>query len=282
MVRSAGLAELIDDYILYRSLTDSSAYQLDRSARVLEEWLERPATIDDFTDRTISRFLLDAARQLAQRTVANHRTNLLCLWRYAADEKMCPPPHRVRQVKRPDPCPIAWTAEELQAIMWQCGQLEGRFRSGIDRALYCSTLVKCCYESGLRRSDVWRLKRESIRPDGSIVLRQKKTSQTHWPRIRADTLAGIQRLTEDPPLACPFKSEGSWYEFWKREVTTPAGVRHGALQQLRRSGATHLAIEHPDAVQRYLGHRTATMRKHYVDESIARPQQHMPPEIGAA
>ena len=282
MVRSAGLADQIEDYILYRSLENTSAYQLDRSVRVFEEWLDRPASVSDFTDRMISQFLASVKDDYAQRTVANHRTNLLCLWRFLADEKHCTPPHRVRKVKRPDPCPVSWTFDELTKIVAQCGKLEGQFRSGVNRALYCSTLVKFCYESGLRRSDVWRIKRDMIRPDGSIVLRQKKTSQTHWPRIRIDTLAAIERLGEDPPLACPFKSTGSWYQFWKREVTTPAGVRHGALQQLRRSGATHLAIEHPEAVQRYLGHRTPTMQKHYVDESIARPQQYLPPDIGAA
>jgi integrase len=282
MIRSAGLASVIEDYVLYRSLADSSAYQMDRSARYLEEWLERPAKIADLNDRTISQFLRAIENDRAQRTVANHRTNLLCLWRFAADEKLCSPPHRVRKVSRPDPCPVAWTFDELQLIVTQCGQLEDRFRSGVIRSLYCSTLVKFCYESGLRRSDVWRIKRDMIRPDGSIVLRQKKTSQTHWPRIRIDTLAAIALLPEDLPLACPFKSDGSWYQFWKREVTKPAGVRHGALQQLRRSGATHLAIDHPDAVQRYLGHRTASMQKHYVDQSIARPQQHLPPDIGAA
>lgn len=282
MSRSVGLAGLIDDYILYRSLADSAAYQLDRSARLMEEWLERPASIGDLNDRTVSQFLRAIETDYSQRTVANQRTNLLCLWRFAADEKLCPPPHRVRKVTRPEPCPIAWTHDELRKIVSQCGQLEGRFRSGVLRSLYCSTLVKFCYESGLRRSDVWRIKRDMIRDDGSIVLRQKKTSQAHWPRIRLDTLAAIALLIDDPPMACPFKSDGSWYQFWKREVTTPAGVRHGALQQLRRSGATHLAIAHPEAVQRYLGHRSPTMQKHYVDDSIARPQQHLPPEIGAA
>lgn len=280
MSRSVGLAELIEDYILYRSLAESSAYQLDRSARLLEEWLERPASIADFNDRTVSQFLLAIETEKAQRTAANHRTNILCLWRYAADEKLCSPPHRVRKVTRPDPCPIAWTADELEKIITQCGQLIGKFRfRSVPRALYCSTLLKFCYESGLRRSDVWKIKREMIRPDGSIVLRQTKTKRTHTPRILDDTLAAINALPDELPLACPYRSTGDWYIFWKNQVTSKSGVRHGALQQIRRSGATHLAIKHPEAVQRYLGHRTPTMQRYYIDESIARPQQFLPPPI---
>jgi integrase len=65
-------------------------------------------------------------------------------------------------------------------------------------------------------------------------------------------------------------------------VILPAGVRNGCLQQIRRTGATLLAMTHPEAVQRYLGHRTPTMVRHYVDESIARPQPFLPPELAVA
>lgn len=118
--------------------------------------------------------------------------------------------------------------------------------------------------------------------NGSIVMRQHKTGIPHFPRIRPDTYVGIGALVGDRPLACPYKSQSDWYTFWKKNVITPAGVRHGALQQIRRTGATHLAIGHPEAVQRYLGHRTPSMQRHYVDQSIATPQQHLPPDIGAA
>lgn len=271
---------VLQDYFLFRRLAANSQYEMRRVVRQFAGWLERPAVLGDLTDRVVSEWLVWLEGRYAQRGVANHRTSLLCLWRFAAQQFAIRPPCQVRKATRPDPCPVAWTLDEVRRVLERCGELTGIFRrTGAKRSVYCSTLVRFCYESGLRRSDVWRVTRDQLRPDGAIVLRQHKTGQTHWPRIRPSTWLGLQRLPGDPPLGCPYANPTDFYHFWRNEVIGPAGVRRGALQQLRRTGATYLAIEHPEAVQRYLGHRTASMQRHYVDQSIAAPQQFMPPEI---
>lgn len=272
------LAELLDLYVIHRPLAATSEYQLRHTLRTLEKRLGRAALIADLTDLSVSRFLQAEENNRSRRSCANLRTNLLCLWRFASDRGLSAAPNRVRRVSRPDPCPIAWTLEELRKILAAIDRLVGRFASGVGRRLYCRALVTFAYDTGLRRSDIWRVTRSQIRPDGSIVMRQHKTQRTHNPRIRESTLELIKQLPGDPPLACPCGT-GDWYQFWRREVIKPAGVRHGALQQIRRTGASWLAVDHPEAVQRYLGHRSATMQRHYVDESIARPQQFLPPEI---
>lgn len=273
------LTNLLQQYVLFRAVAGNSEYQLLHSIRAFGNHLGHDAVLADLTDVSVSQFLQAAQVQFSQRSCANLRTNLLCLWRFASDHGLVAPPVRVRKVSRPEPCPIAWTLEELRRIVARTRNLRGVFPNGVSRPLYSEALTVFSYDSGLRRSDTWRVKREQIRPDGSIVLRQHKTHYPHNPRIRQSTLELINRLPGDPPLRCPFKSTGDWYEFWREEVIKPAGVRQGALQQIRRTGATWLALDHPEAVQRYLGHRSPTMAKHYVDESIARPQQFLPPEI---
>ena len=53
-------------------------------------------------------------------------------------------------------------------------------------------------------------------------------------------------------------------------MIVPAGVRPGALHQIRRSGATQLAKQDGlEAARQYLGHRTDAMVWHYVDVSSA-------------
>ena len=123
--------------------------------------------------------------------------------------------------------------------------------------------------------------RRAIRPDGSIALIQRKTSRPHQPRLRQRALDLIAELPGDRPLACPYRCRSAFYRWWKRSIIAPAGVRPGALQQLRRTGATHLAVEHRSEVQRYLGHASPEMQRHYIDESIACPIVHLPPEIAA-
>lgn len=65
------------------------------------------------------------------------------------------------------------------------------------------------------------------------------------------------------------------YTFWRKHVIDVARVCHGAMQQIRRTGATHLAIDHLDAVQQFLGHLTPDMWRHYVDRS---PGDSLPPK----
>lgn len=129
-----------------------------------------------------------------------------------------------------------------------------------------------------RRSFLWGLTRGQIRPDGTITLRQRKTGAPHQPRLRPETAATVLALPGDRPLACPVSKPTRFYRLWAT-VIAAAQVRPGCLQQLRRSGATHLASEHPEAVQRYLGHASPEMQRHYVDWSIAKPQQWLPPAL---
>ena len=56
-----------------------------------------------------------------------------------------------------------------------------------------------------------------------------------------------------------------------------AGVRRGALQQLRRTGATWIAVEGGvEAARDALGHATGDMWRAYVDRRIAAPKRRLP------
>lgn len=279
MIASDSLQVALDRYLLHKRLARRTQYIMRRSLAIFEEWLQRPSHISDLSDVVVSQWIQWMEERYAQRTVVGYRVNVMSLWRWLADFGVCDPPHRVRVVPRPDPCPISWTAEEIQRLLAQCGQLVGEFPGKVNRRIYCTGLVLFCYDTGLRRSDVWCIRWSQIRDDGTIVMRQSKTSRRHFPVIRPGTMAMIKQLARDPPVDCPYREVSAFYRFWKKHVTTPAGVRHGVLQQIRRTGATHLAIRHPEHVQRYLGHRTSEMQRHYVDESIARPRPMLPPEI---
>lgn len=269
----------MDEYVLVANLRASTSYLYRRTVQLYSTFLGRPAGLRDLTDQTVNRWLLSLEATHSQVTIAGHRTVLLILWRDLARRGLVDPPRRVRRVTRPEPSPIAWTIAEARQILEQARRLRGRFPSGAGRAAYCEALILVVWDTGLRRSDAWSVRRDMVRPDGTVVLRQAKTGRAHWPRLRPETLRQWSSLPGDPPLRCPYRSRSAFYRFWRRDIIAAAGVRSGALQQLRRSGATHLAALHPDAVQQYLGHRTPTMQRHYVDRSIAHPQQHLPPEL---
>lgn len=279
MIHTTTLREHLTRYVRARPISQPTEYRMGRSVRLLGERLGRDALMSDLTDDAISDWLRALERTHALKSVKEYRGDVLALWRWLADQDICDPPGDVRRIKLGEPCPISWTEQEAAAIVAQCRRLSGDLPNGASRPIYCEALFRFGYDTGLRRTDAWTVKRNQIRPDGTIVMRQHKTGHTHWPRLRPATVELLAQLPGDPPLACPYRTTSRWYQFWRKHVTEPAGVRHGALQQVRRTGATHLAIDHPEAVQRYLGHRTPEMQRHYIDWSIANPQNHLPPDI---
>ena len=264
-------------YSLVRNLRGSSNYQLSRSVNLFSQWLGRDAKISDLSGDTVSVWLQAMEQKLSARTVAGHRVNLVGLWRFLAEDGLCEAPRQVRKIEKPDPCPVAWTMEELRLLLQQAQETPGIMCDGTPWCVYWEATIRTAYDTGLRRSDLWILRKDQIRPDG-IQIRQAKTGRTHQPRLGTRTLELLRQIKHAPPLSWPGKNSRQWYTEWNLLVAR-ARIRPGALQQIRRTGATHLYREHPEDVQRYLGHRTPTMQRHYVDLSLAAPQSNMPPEL---
>lgn len=275
---STSLTEAVARYLLTHRLRANSQYQLSRTVALFEAYLRRSGQTCDLTDLTVSAWIAELERSYGQRTVADHRVNILRLWRDAARYGDCQLPANVRPAPKPQPLPIAWTLEELRTVIAVCSVQRGAFQDGRPKALYLVTLIHADYDTGLRRSDLWELDRSQVRPDGVIILRQSKTGWPHFPRLRDKALQGFKRLGGQKPLRCPYKHTGDFYKMWGG-IVAQARVRRGAMQQIRRTGASHLAVDHPESVQGYLGHRTPTMQRHYVDRSIAQQKEAQPPEL---
>lgn len=278
MIGTDPLESALAEYLISHRLCVSSTWQLRHTVELFGRWLGRKPQITDLADGEVSRWLCSLEDAFSQRTVAGHRVNLLSLWRACAACGVCDPPCCVRREPKPAPMPIAWTLDELHRLLDACQCPSGSFRDGRGRAMYLTTLVRAAYDTGLRRSDLWQLERDQVRPDGTVVIRQHKTGHPHNPQLRQIALTGFQLLSGDRPLRCPYASTGAWYRFWE-SITQQAGIRPGCLQMIRRTGASYVERDQPGSATRYLGHRTPGMARHYVDLSIARPHAVLPPEI---
>jgi integrase len=135
------------------------------------------------------------------------------------------------------------------------------------------------YETGLRRDDAHRVMKADIMHDGTITVRQHKTRQIHTAQVRPETAAELLALPEDPPLTLPHSLRIFYRDFAR--LRTLAGVDGGAHQQLRRTGATLLAVETEsiDAAREWLGQRSFQQIRHYIDRRIYHPRGHLPPRI---
>lgn len=265
-------------YVLRRALCSDAAYYLGRTVAIFDLWLGRSSTTLDLQDDVVSQWIAWLEPRYAPRTRHGLRGNLLCLWRFIAEGQHCGWPGRVRPAPKPEPQPVAWTLDELRLLRVAALSAKGTLTNGIARSEYLTALLDAAYESGLRRGDLWRLEQKHFHPNGVIVLRQNKTGWPHEPQVAVDTLDRIRRLPGKNPLSWPGAEKG-FYGCWSVWVIRPSGVRHGVLQQIRRTGATHIESIRPQDTSRYLGHRTADMKKHYIDRSQAYGPAPQPPRF---
>jgi integrase len=269
---SGQLNELVIDYATVRGLSSGAAYLLGRTVGILSEWLGRPAVVDDLADLTISRWLAAIAPRYAEWTVSGHRTRLLCLWRYAARRHLVEPPGEVRRCPAPAPMPQAWTVPEVSRLVAATAQLDPV------ASTWFRALILAGYETGLRRADLFAVRREQVQSDG-ILVRQHKTGQPHLAPLRPETVALVLSLPGDCPLACPWGPK-HYGQLWAK-LRRLADVPPGCCQRLRRTGATWIAVtEGMDAASKWLGHSTPGMVRHYVDQRFAATRPVLPPRVG--
>lgn len=180
--------------------------------------------------------------------------------------------------------------DELSRIVNASRRLPGHLANGVPRKIYFPALLTFVYETGLRRSDAWRVTVDMLRDDGSVVFMQSKTARGHVAKIRETTLASVRQIAAlleamgdsrwKTPLLWPSTPKTIYH--WIDQAKLAAGVSaDGALQQLRRTGATHVERIEYGAGTRYLGHQTPGLAmRHYIDQSKAYPNRPLPPELG--
>jgi integrase len=286
------LTYLNEFYVLEKALAVGTEYLMSVSVRDFSAWLKREAIVGDLTEVTVSRWIrdLEQAGKLAAKTISGRRGDVMAIWRHAADDNLVNEPKRVRNVKVPRPMPVAWTMDEFDKILEACRTLTGYLKNGLPRARYFWALLKAGYETGLRRNDLLRLRLAPFTPDGVVVVVQHKTNRAHAAAVRPDTLEAIKELGKilrqhgepnaDCPLRWPYTPRQLYY--WIDRITELAGVRHGALQQCRRTGATHTERVAPGSAVRYLGHASVSQaQSHYIDASQAYGVV-IPPTVGDA
>jgi integrase len=274
------ISQLLEMYRVRHPLADSSLYQMRRTVALLDGYLRRPATVEDLTPDTISRWIMALEGTHSQTSVHGHRAKLLILWRFAARHRFAQEPdtREIRRAPRPEPDPVAWTKEQVERIVAVCRSLDVRV-CGRLVGPWLVVLVLVAWSTGLRKSDLWRLARSDVGPAG-IVTRQAKTRRLVVHAIPDD----LRRRLLDLPGEYPLRWWGSprhFYTVWAG-VVGKAGVGAGCLQRIRRSGATAVAaMDGTDAAREFLGHKTCDMWRHYVDRRIAWPRRFVPPELTA-
>lgn len=275
-------------YEVERSIKPCTASRYDKSIRTFGEFVGHPVRLAELNDNVASRWVKWLGDGGARpKTVHGLRRDVLTVWRRAAKMKLCPPPgDDIRTVKIPRPIPDAWSVEELASIVNACQRIGGFLSNGLPRARYFRCMIELTYETGLRRSDVLQLNVSDFADNWTIATVQGKTLDGHVCSVSAETgkqfmwLADRLRECGDKHWSQPLRYPGNMRRCYAvmTRIRKLAGITsQGALQKLRRTGATYVESQHPGAAMRFLGHRTPGLAyKHYVDRSKLGPPPRPP------
>lgn len=266
---------ILESYLSSNAVSDGYAEQLEISWRLLVRHAGRDLDAREVTAPLLSGFVESMASR-SPRTAKNHRNNVLRLLRWAeltGEIAAAPNPRLVRSPRVPPPMPRAWWREEAEAMIAAARLLPGRMRNGARRSLYFPTLIAVALESGLRRGDLMTLSVSNLSGTrGSI--RMSKTGEPHVFELHPDTATALRELARETGSDTPLAHHGCHRTLrrWFDRIKAAAGVEirpKEVLQQLRRTGATAWEMIDENYTSRYLGHRSAGMKRHYVDQSKA-------------
>lgn len=233
-----------------RSLNTSRLYGC--TIRAFARWLKYEPTLDDLTDLTISRFLEHRACLRSPYTAEKERTQLLALWRFAADrgllkDRPCVPPAPL-----PERAPHAWTVEQLQAL-WRSAAATRGFIGDVPAAVWWTALIGVLWESAERIGAVMACEPHDFAAPYLTVRAEhrKGGKRDRVYRLSPETCDAVARARGKRRLfEWPQNRLYLWTKY--RDVVARAGLGRGrqlSFHQLRRSAASHYAALGGDAVK---------------------------------
>lgn len=267
---------LTDVYAPLRAIDDRTIELYRYTIRPFDKFLGRPATLADFEELTVARFLASRVRERAPATAGKDRAQLRAMWEFAARRKLVDTWPTIPMVKVPERVPEAWLAEEMEKII-ASAMRETTSYDGIPASLWWKALLLLAYDTGERATAMLSLKWRGFR--GSHVIYEAEARKGK----RRDICRDISVETADAMLAIrgdrgpedevfPWPRQRSYV--WKRLeiILERAGLPHGRkdkFHKIRKTTASYFEAAGGNA-QQLLDHADPATTKKYLDPRIVR------------
>ena len=215
----------------------------------------------------INGYLKTRLTQVSAKTVANERAMILILWRWAYDQQMVDHfPRGVLRIKVPSRPVRAWTIAQCQTAVKRASDDHEKFmRCGVERALFLKCWILLGYATGARFKDLWQMTEENL--EGSVLrYSQNKTGNAvtvHLPDNCLEAVNSMLRKSPDGTILGWVCKKRRAMRLMKAHLQNCKLT--GSSKWLRRSAATHVEMTSPGNARAFLGHKTPTMVRFYLD-----------------
>jgi integrase len=271
------LTDFTTQYISLRRLSPDYETRLRKRAAAFQLHAGKAALADLLTEAAVNAFLRSLV--LGEYTVRCYRADLLTLWNAAADDDLVPYP-LPRRIYRTDVTPLlveCYTVEEARELRDVAKLLKGNYPNGVARREYWAAAIPLAWDTGIRRGDVWRFRREFVRRDGVMRMMQGKTKKPVRARLRDSTVAALDKIGRKQP--CEWPIDPTFFGKHFQRLVKASGVGRGTFRWLRRSSGSYVDAAHPGAGYKHLGHTSpGTFDRHY-DAKLGDDNLPAPPEL---
>lgn len=243
------------------------------SIRSFSRTLGRPAELSDFTDESVSRHLQRLADDLrAAATINKDRSQLLAIWRFAAQRKLVEVWPNVPEEIEPQRTPMAWLPEEIDKLMASAARQKG-FVGNVPAADYWSALLSVILDTGERIGAVisteWaRLSGEWLVIPAEVRKGKRRDRAYKLSQESIELLSKIRKYRTKYIFEWPKNKCYIWTVLGK--ILDQAGLpsdRRSKFHRLRRTVASACAAAGMDP-QRAMDHRDWRTTELYLDSRI--------------
>lgn len=282
------LSDFVESYALSHDIRPSTVEQYRVTASVMNHLLGYPVEVAQLSDDLVNRFLRDYSAQAKPHTVASKRRQILALWRAAYEAGYCDSPRKIRAVRLPETRRDIWGAGEVRKLAEACQQVKGRLPvSEIATGLALAALVRAAWDTGMRRSDIFRLERVHAENDGWLEIVQKKTGRLVLCRLSTETRKLILSTFDDwaPPRTLIWPggpAVARRLSLMVADIAEDIGLSCDGkpFKKLRRSSITAVEQAAPGTGYLQAGHTSSqTTIRFYLNPAIAQMARPMPPTL---
>lgn len=276
------LTILLAEYATRRGLRSNTVTQLRDTLRVFGRFVgsPEPATAE-LRAETVNRFADWLAMRVRPHTVRDRINNLRLLARAAR----LPDAGEIRTVRVPELVVRAFSPDDMRRLLDATARLRGHFPCGVLRREWWRAHLLVKWDTGLRVSDMLALRWSDLRPNLTLCITQRKTSDVILRSVGPQAWSALTAIREPQREVCfPWHARREAYFKAFRRLVRLAGLDAGTSKYIRRAGATQVWKHHgPAAAARYLGHADGTGAlawRNYIDRSQLDENLPLPPAIG--
>lgn len=264
-----------------RDVTPEYRKLVSKHIEKFQQWMGSMIDLSEIASKDANAWIADLLESgRSPYTVDSYRRSLLTVWREAYREHLTDEsPVRLRSVRKPRKIVEAYTQAEINKLLVAASHLKGWHKDGVPAKDYWAAIILLAYYTGLRRGDLWLLRRSQLRGN-MIRIVQSKTGHPVPCSIPLPAMEAIEKLQDTGDFVMPWPYVRDQFGRRFKKLRIAAGVKRGTFKWIRRAAGSYAEREQPGAGARLLGHKSdRTFQDWYNDTSISQVHPISPPPL---